>query len=262
MKTLALNLTELERQIIKAMNGEIIKKIDDKQLLKSLTILIENAFSDTGMNQKSEIKKFAESLMQDVKEYFSSLTIAEIELAIKNGTRNYYGEYFGLNVASIHGFIRAYKHSPDKSEAIRKQRLHEDSIIQPEEQKHENIDLMFKNGCVKAFSEYKLTKKLIDFGSVRFEYLTGKGLLSKSVTEDPELKSRAKTNIELELSDMKRGRDTSSIIQLMNSFNTQRESRLSAEIKLIAMKDYFDSLISQKIELADLLENCESTVNV
>jgi len=260
MSTLALNLNELERQIIKATRSSMVKDVEDKNLISLLIVIIENAFIDTGQSPKvadSDIKRFnkefAKSLMQDIREYFSSIRVEEIELAVKNGIRNYYGDFFGINVSTIHGFIRAYKHSPDRSEAIRKQKLHEESMITTDNSKPANIEAMFRAGCIQAFEDYKKTKNIIDFGSVRYEYLKEKGLITISEQQYKELKIRAKTLVELELSSMKSGKDTSSIIALINTFNNQRESRVTAEINLLAMKDFFDTLISQNKSLADLL---------
>jgi hypothetical protein len=261
MKTIALNLNELERQIIKAMRSAMVKDVDDKRLISLLIVIIENAFADTGQSPKvadGDHKKFnnefAKSLKNDIREYFSSIRIDEISLAVKNGIRNYYGEFYGINVSSIHGFIRSYKHSAERSEAIRKQKLHEDSTTESEEQKPVDVEPIFRSGCIQAFEDYKKTKNVIDFGSVRYEYLKSKGLILISEEQHKVLKIRAKTLVELELSSMKSGKDTSSIIALINMFNNQRENRIEAEINLLAIKDYFDTLIANNQNLADLIK--------
>lgn len=262
---LSIRLDTNERAMVKASSkfNAMTKDIEDREILETLTSIILQAYTDAGQVVKGEtkaeqqlsIKNFALSLLSDIREYFKTITLQEVEIAIRNGVRKMYGEYMGLNVVSFHGFIHAYKHSLERTEALHKQLQHEKENQQGEPALSEQeADKLMDDACIEAFEQYKRTGKLMDWGSVKYLHLEKKGIITYDNEEKQEILEAAKKRLQAERSLTQQGGSLHDIIQAQKNVGIFSENELRSMARLVALERFFEAC---KITDSDLKAEIE-----
>lgn len=130
-------LSKSEMQIVRATIEETASSLAAKSLrvleIKFVDI-ISAVFYSLGRDvDDNDLSKLAELLSAEVcKSEFSNLTVSEIRIALENGIRKDYGDYFGVNIVAFNQFLRGYISDQKRIEAIKKQQDWEDQQKQPE----------------------------------------------------------------------------------------------------------------------------------
>jgi hypothetical protein len=76
---------------------------------KRLANIIIKTIWDSGFNYpESEQEALVPALIQEIKDEFGYLSIEEVEIAFKKGCRNYYGDFFGINIKTVHQWLNTY----------------------------------------------------------------------------------------------------------------------------------------------------------
>jgi len=118
----------------------------------------------------------------------------------------------------------------------------------------EQINQIMKNSCINAFSEYRLSGNLVDFGGAKFTYLKSIGLINLTAERYAEILDKAKKQVLAESADtiFKSGTDSISgvIAQAIIKSPDKHEVTKNAA-RLITLREYFDSLIEFDMELTD-----------
>lgn len=256
--------TQLEKSVIEAFKAPLIKNISTYDLIRHIVNVINKAHVDYGITvkgetfeeQKNHIKVMAKEVMNDLKKRYPTLTVKEFEIAVENGIRKEYGEFFGINVSTINQFIKAYKKSEEREEAIRKLKL-----LRQEQEKEviptaEEIQRFMNESCLKAFQKYKENGSLIDLGGAKFKHLEALGIINHSLERKKEILAHAKqkcisearqtilnssreSNIRSIAFEVVKHPDNNEIVK-----NTARE---------MALKIFFDELIEMETELSELI---------
>ncbi len=129
-----MNLTILEKNVIKILSPiskeyleakfkNQLRTYSDKDLEFKLKDLVIKTLFESGVKDKNEDKVVAflrETLLKDLKTAkFSGLTFEEVELAFSKGVRQEYGIYMGVNIQTMHGWLRSYLNSKERETAIK-----------------------------------------------------------------------------------------------------------------------------------------------
>jgi hypothetical protein len=267
MKQLAQNnslspaLTAIESEMIIASTSMQIKDLHDKDCIDRLNSIIAKAHADCGMDiaKKGELSSMAIALgvLEDAREYFPGVTLDEIAIAVKNGIRKAYGEFYGINVTSIHQFIKAYRISQDRADAIRKQKIYADEQQAIEDNNNRKLSdqEQFKymaEACQSALETYKTTGKLIDFGSAKYLFLEQYGLISLTIERKNEIYKRAKVDL-----DLIKSREPAKCLTLLDTLTGVQQTTKQeyiAHARLLALREYFEMCKELELNLLEELQ--------
>jgi len=252
--------TAQETAIMQAQNSPTILSLQKNEIKAQINGYLMKAFTDAGISingQTSSDKErtiliLSDSVADDLIQYFKTLTIQEIGLAVQNGIRGEYGEFYGINVKTIHQFCKAFRDSFERNETMRKMKQE----TEPDEQRlsQAEIDKIMVPACLKAFENYKATGELIDFGGAKFVYLKSLGLISLTPERQTEIMEQAKKEQaeESNRAIFKSGADSmAGIIAGKILKNLDKHETVKNAARLIALREYFDYLIEFEIDLSE-----------
>ena len=112
-----------QSQFIKARFCMPIKSYRDHELESKIIDVVQITLAESGVkdqNDKPVIKFISETLFRDLRAAkFNYLTMEDIALAMNMGVRYEYGQYMGINVATIHSWIKAYLADKNRELALK-----------------------------------------------------------------------------------------------------------------------------------------------
>jgi hypothetical protein len=115
IKSTAFNLpkevSNLSKVVYQANSSVIIKNIDDMNIVvNSIHQSVNKALADKGVNMDvKDMNHLKISITDDILKDFSVLSLQDISLCFSMGVRGNLGEYFGVNVVSLYGWLKKYK---------------------------------------------------------------------------------------------------------------------------------------------------------
>ena len=199
-------------------------------------------------------------LQKDVLTRFKGLTLQEIEIALTNGVKGDYGEYYGLNIKSFNKFLNEYTFSEERGKALEARMTR----VAPEKQlpakgtiTREEIQRTAYNNALDIFEVYKQTKECPDHGNIVYNYLDKLGLIKFDAKEKWEMMSEAKKTREKERDILGKTSVISSVIE-----KQQEGGIVVAYAKKIALKRYFGGLVKLEIELKTILDEKQERTTI
>lgn len=257
------SLSTYERELVVASRtGQAVSKIDHVDATAAMAVILAKIFYQAGQqikgdpsDQKGELYLLAQATIRDMSEYFPNLTLAEIEKAFELGIRQYYGPYYGLNVATFHLFVRAYKHAEERLEALHKQQQYEAEQKSKQEQpSEEQIRLYMDKACVDAYADYCKGMDITDYGGAKYNHLVERGVLNLTDERKNGYMEQAREQIKREHADnLNRSRTMLEARSIVQMFAKTEQAYTISIAKLLALKDFFTSLKEIDTDLTDLL---------
>jgi len=234
-------------ELVQAYYGCALTKIAEADAIKKILQVLNKALVELGIkatgNTREEKKKYlvltAKLILNDTKLYFPNVTVEEIQLAVARGIRNEYGEYFGLNVISVHKFIEGYIRSEARNTALERQRRFVESQKPKPRLSDEEIARIMAEGFEERRKEYKKNKCIVDYNNVNYDYAVEKGLIKLTREEKWELYHLAEKIVAQEIL-----QEEQSIHHLLSRKfrETDDVPRIVRKAKDLALKRYFDSI--------------------
>lgn len=233
--------------------------------------IVNKAFLDSGITIKGNTEKeqagtianMAVTFAQDLIELHPDLTMQEVSMAVRLGIREHYGQFYGVNIASLNKFINSYKESESLKEAIRKQhefnRAQQEKLEQEEEnrirkEKAENSLQSNIKMCADAFHDFIFKRPdrnnlyLYDLGNVRYDFLSENGIISFTNERKTELLREAK-RIEAQSVPL------NAISQFLSSMEAAKNSgSIIVYAKKLALFEFFDDLLSMDMGIEELFK--------
>ena len=120
------------------------------------TALTTRMFDMAGQSVDKENQKLlVRELMRDLETRYRLLAMEEVETIIGNGVRGDYGDYYGLNIASISKWFKIYLDSGAHNEYLAS-KVKELKMMLPEKTglTDGEVEDIFKSGCIRCFNEY------------------------------------------------------------------------------------------------------------
>jgi hypothetical protein len=193
------------RIVYQANKSVMIKNVEDKNIVvSSIHQAVNRSIADKGVNMDIEDMNYLKrSITDDILRDFPTLTLQDISLCFSMGVRGNLGEYYGINVVSLYGWLKKYKEEvlPEAIGEVYRYlppAIEEEPIIdykQLDLDKIENICSAINLFITKSFYEFN------DFGNIHYNFLNKFGFLdSISETEKESIKEDAR---HLLISDMK-----------------------------------------------------------
>jgi hypothetical protein len=99
------------RSIYQANSSVMIRSVEDKNIVvSSIHQSVNKCIADKGINMNVEDMNYLKlSITDDILRDFSTLTLQDISLCFSMGVRGNLGEYYGINVVSLYGWLKKYK---------------------------------------------------------------------------------------------------------------------------------------------------------
>lgn len=124
-----------------------------KNSASDLAVLIGGVYAQIGQSiDGKELAGMASALFRDLQTRYSMLTLHEVGLALDNGLRGDYGQYYGLSVITFNNWLKAYKQSDERYKAIKSMEKARNALPPPGVEYGEQ---RMKEMCLRYFDSYK-----------------------------------------------------------------------------------------------------------
>jgi hypothetical protein len=241
---------------------------------KRLVDIILKSIYDVGFNiSEKEQKILAHNLVMEIKYEFGHLTIEEIEIVFKNGSRGIYGDFYGINVRTLHSWVREYI-SITKAESILKLNSIKQISNKPKELSQEEKNKLRKDWIERVVKDfYKLKNDGVhvhyDLGNILYSFFERNKLFILSKKEKKNIFDNALTEYKRE-----RGRENANSRNQVLEFSTALKrlinndeseiNKVKIKAKHLAIKYIFEKAIKEKIDFEEIIiKACnEDTINV
>jgi hypothetical protein len=198
-------VSNISRNVYLSHSSDIIKNIDNKNIVvNSIHQAVNKCLADKGINMLVEDMNYLKlTITDDIFKDFPTLTLQDISLCFSMGVRGNLGEYFGVNVVTLYGWLKKYK-----EEVIPEANKEVNLYIQPAQLEEPKIDFkkldLEKVDNICSAIELYINDSIYDFndfGNIHYKFLDNLGYFNSfSETEKDSLKEDAK---QLFISDIK-----------------------------------------------------------
>lgn len=100
-----------------------IQALKESELEARISALVMRTLAEAGVkdaNDNKVVTFIRETLLEDLRgPRFSKLTFEEIELSFKKGVRHEYGPFMGVNIQTIHFWLKSFLNSKEREIAIK-----------------------------------------------------------------------------------------------------------------------------------------------
>jgi len=193
------NLSPIAKEVYFASQKDIIKNIEDKNnVSKAIKVAVNRAIADKGVNMhKDDINYLITNIIHDIIKDFSMLSLEDVYLCFSMGVRGKLGEYYGLNVSTLYGWLEKYRNDvlpianaeivgllpkPVESDYIDKEKIELEMV--------DEICSLIENNKIDFFN---------DFGNFRYNLLERYNFIHFSSEQKMEFFNQAKEQYKLDL---------------------------------------------------------------
>jgi hypothetical protein len=237
-------------------------QVEEETLTYILGQIITKTALTAGQTLSDDTLAFIlEGLVNDLQKRFTGIEIPEIITACENGVRRVYGDYFGINIVSINQWIQSYINSGEHQKYLNSKPVPENQkqIAASSTKTTEEIDRIMRAGIVQCFADYQKTGFVIDFGSVRYDWLFLHNIL---VPEDEQIEyylSESRQTVEA------KAKQQSESIYKLDRYEgkklidelegmTDKHAKIQSEAKKLAMMEWFENIIESKQDINELIK--------
>lgn len=262
--------TEQKSIILASLNETKLKFIDlveDKNSWNTLKDILVKTIWESGIGmEKADQKLFITVAIDDIKNEFEMLTVSDVRIALKNGVRKKYGEFYGMNITTLNVWLKTYQEQT-KIEAMLKLPLikpMEEEKIYTEEERLENHKIWIE-GVYSEFENYKNTGiyNFYDFNGAFFSYAEKIGLIN--LTHDEKLVIREKALLEFKnsksLKKAKSAGERADFKHILENLQKENEKPYEEQIKLLCKKivinNLFNDFARKDKNLREMVEKLE-----
>lgn len=251
-------LTRDEKEIAVALQGVQIKFLPEKEFGLAINALISNTHLSCGIKEDEEaVDKTIDEFIRDVRKYFSTITIEEMQIAFSRGWKKEYGDFFGLNNKTYFEWLSAYMYGVKRANAKKALLDAKESQTKKPELTEQEKDAILREGALTKFNEFKTTGNFYDFGNITYNYLARLGLIKFTVDVKKLIMNECRIRL-LEEEKMKKTQQQyigkhQAINDEIKKLEEGKSTRLISESKREALKQYFIQLIEMDESLDNLI---------
>jgi hypothetical protein len=247
-----------ENQIIKsALKSTLVKSAVAYEIDGAVSVAIDKAIFYLGLKTPNEDRDMIKiTVIDDAKRHFTNLTIAEIGIAIENGSKGLYGEVKGLAPKDAFNWLTAYSISQLRKDQVAELAKQNEATPEPtDEQKAQ----MAWNNLLKAWACFKEQGSYNDFGNAVYKTLVDNGKINFSDEQKADFYRLAKADLMKQYNPVqyvgnvvKMNECKSIIAEIINGGD--ENTRVKVNAKKLALNHFFVELKEMDIEIADLFE--------
>jgi hypothetical protein len=266
------NLSPIAKEVYFASQKDIIKNIEDKNnVSKAIKVAVNRAIADKGVNMhKDDINYLITNIIHDIIKDFSMLSLEDVYLCFSMGVRGKLGEYYGLNVSTLYGWLEKYRNDvlpianaeivgllpkPVESDYIDKEKIELELV--------DEICLLIEDKEIDFFN---------DFGNIRYNLLENYNFIHFSSEQKMEFFNQAREQYKLdlqknnrELIEQGRSIQISPISNFINKLETNDKTTKDIVVmyaKKIAFRYFISNIIDKqklRIELTQKIKDYYGT---
>jgi len=238
---------------LNALDSPLVKDSDDNAIKAALSQGINSAIFIMGHPSKGvdELSMMINELLRDVKFVGSTLTLSELVLMCQNGSKEAYGQNFGVNVSTINKWMMGM--IGDMKRQAAKKSLY-DASIPKEETPKEVSDQEWIRLSIEAFDKFKKSGVYEDWGNIIYLFLERKGLLNYSNERKAEIKEIVQ-NRELQRLSAPLSMEEKRSFERLKDQLLSGSMDLKGKCRREALLIYFAELAEMEISLEDLLND-------
>lgn len=252
-KDLIEKVTERYKPYIQALRTPDLKSqtpIDNYKAIYN-AIIIACEYTGAAKTEENGATRFlAENLLKELLSKFPFIRHGEIELALKKGALKEYGEYFGINMQTLYGWVKKYLGS---QELIAAKREWVDLIEVPRSDVPVAKIFELTNEQIKSlFNDYKSGEPLPIYARIYYDELCKKKNVKTLVNSD-SVRSEIRTNARIEYEKGLKAKnyhtnDPANFKLLMEQFTASNKTYQGIS-KRLALQSYFSELIKDGKDL-------------
>lgn len=252
--------------MVEAVDRPKLRDLQTNEVYNPLVLLIAHLYLLRGQTPVQEDLRFqAAELEQELRNSYSWLSLEEVRIALDNGVKKKYGDYFGLNVITYLDWIKAYSESEARRKAQEEARIRK--LPPPHVPTPEEIEALKKRNLLAYYDIWAADSsfKWCPDPTEDYQYLLDLGLLNPTTEEKNEaIEFARKMVLERELQSEKenkvrRGGNPDIISNIINKYKEgditnlvkSRPIILYAKAKIIF--DYFAKIKDENISLKSLI---------
>lgn len=248
---------EQEGTLLAALKSTRILDIQKQSATERISEMLTQVYYAAGQKlDGKDLSLLTQAVYLEVKNYFSFLRIEELQIALNEGVRGKYGEYFGINIKTIHSWVRAFQVSESRKQKL-KELKNETTDFKPDLNK---VKVEYWNyileqvKCFKSGSEMQITNPLM-----MFREFWSNGLLKPTKEEAEEFKQRAIYELEKRRDMVKKAltrkeyNEYHSLSAIITGFEqdkltAQQDKIIKSKAAELCLIDYFEKLDFEKFE--------------
>lgn len=258
-------LDAYQQKMLKFFEAPAVNATDEPTLKKVIDSAITVIFQDLGKPtaEDDDMDYMVTQIYDFVLDQYPSLRINEIKPAFQRGVAKEYGEYYGVNTASLKLFIKGYMACQLRADAVKRYMALKDQLnLKPEPTDAEKEQLT-RDNIIIAFDRYKRTGGYHDHYNVVFHTLHSAGVVGDFTDQEIEdFYQEAKKRLinyhgmEVGISFYNRKENASRITEIKNLAGVAmtKDKELTAEVNRVALCHFFEKLVKNGVEITEVLD--------
>lgn len=265
---------EQKEVLLASLNFKKIRDINlvygsGSQEYDDLAKIIGTAIWVMGITEKSmsdsEQEMFIPLAIEEIKNEFSQLSIEDIRIAFKKGSRRHYGDTFQMSIVNINVWLNAYIEETKPIAMLKLPMIKkEEEVKELTEEEKEKLHKYWLNGVYREFNNFKETGfyTFHDFKNSFFFYCQKLGLINLTDEHKEIIWNKAKQQLQKEYNpnnerlwgrkiDLKAIYD---VLKLDEVNDDKVEKLIATRSRRIALKHFFKKLIKEDKDLKDVVE--------
>lgn len=257
-------LQGVTKEVIVARYGnKRIFQRDKTKVGKELEFLIKKTVVETGFGTKftdKDWKILYIGVIDDIFRVFSSLTTNEIHIAFRLGSREEYGEFYGVSVRVFYKWLKRYMADTQQDAVMNLKKLYppkEKEITQSDRNHIRNKwlnSVLYNYKILVDKNEYRFK----DYGNILYDYLYELKLINFDKEQRKEILDEAIKVIERNAKEKKQRTIIKELSNLSIATDTNIKSAVKSEAKHIALRKFMFQCRAGKKSLRTLIQDAQT----
>lgn len=247
-----------DNNIVKALQGSVIRHCSDKQVVTVISACLEKARFDLGLRadavKKEDNKLFIDSILADIRLFWYTLTLEQIPFVFYNGSHYKYDDKVFMTPALISQWFSKYLMSAERLEANKiLTHLAEPPayVPTPEEQEQK-----FFKGISDAFEKFKRDGGYTDYSNLVYDNIERHRKIPFDAERKARIAKKAKENLIAANSNGGRNvNERNKKAEFVRSILAGKEkASIITEAKQIALNEFFNDFAEIDEDIIDWLK--------
>lgn len=245
-------VAENYKPFVKALLSDKVSALHKKEAVDFIFQTINKCLINSGITtlQGNDAALLSFSVQELICDHYKNVTTDEFLKAMKNGSVGIYGDFHGFNLKAVNHWIRSYLNDNDRILALKE--WNEKLIKTASEPTDISKKIMFsEKACIDAFQKFKETKKVPFAAHAYYDIICDKIGVEvnghKTVLTEKSDREMCFNQAKANLKNGYKVMGESIYNQVSEFLNVPKN--IEYECKKVALKIYFEKLISQGKEL-------------
>jgi hypothetical protein len=196
-------ITETQNPYVLTLQSKRVTALKKQEAVTEYIDMLTKVYFEAGHampgktkeEQVKQLQILSIAFHEEVQTYFKFMRVEEIRQALKNGVRKQYGDFHGINIASLHNWIKGYISDDNRKQALLKLKQENEKEPEPLVSK-EQAEQLWREAILKQFRKFKETGHFIcEFPTFQYQQFEKRGLINLTKERKKELYEQAKAEI-------------------------------------------------------------------